>query len=85
VPDPPHFFPRNKVDPSLAAALARVAKQEPVLRADAVALRRQGDRVLVVGSNDDSHYYAAAELPRRWGYRWYLPTPSASASRTRRR
>src|SRR5688572_860927 len=40
-----------KVDPSLAAALAKVAKKEPVLRADAIALRRQGDRVLVVGTN----------------------------------
>ncbi|MFO0797384.1 MAG: DUF4838 domain-containing protein [Gemmataceae bacterium] len=63
-----------KVDPSLALALAKVAKKEPVLRADAIALRRQGDRVLVVGTNDDSHYYAAAELLRRWGCRWYLPT-----------
>ncbi len=64
-----------KIDPSLAAALAKVAKMEPVLRADAIALRRQGDRVLVVGTNDDSHYYAAVELLRRWGCRWYLPTP----------
>jgi hypothetical protein len=63
-----------KADPTLAEALAKVAKKEPVLRADAVALRRTGNRVLIAGTNDDSHYYAATELLRRWGCRWYLPT-----------
>lgn len=63
-----------KADPTLQAALNKVAKKDPVLRADAIALRRTGNRVLMAGTNDDSHYYAAAELLRRWGCRWYLPT-----------
>ncbi|MBM3979010.1 MAG: DUF4838 domain-containing protein [Planctomycetes bacterium] len=62
-----------KADPTLAAALAKVGK-DPVLRKDAIVLRRTGNRVLIAGTNDDSHYYAAAELLRRWGCRWYLPT-----------
>src|SRR5581483_3905096 len=61
-------------EPGLRQALERVAKKEPVLRADAIVLRRQGNRVYLAGTNDDSHYYAAAELLRRWGCRWYLPT-----------
>src|SRR3954468_15029947 len=61
-------------DPSLKQALAKVAKPNPTLRADAIVLRRAGNRVLVAGSNDDSHYYAAAELLHRWGCRWYMPT-----------
>jgi len=63
-----------KADPTLAQALAKVAKKDPVLRADAIVLRRTGNRILLAGTNDDSHYYAAAELLRRWGCRWYLPT-----------
>ena len=63
-----------KADPTLQQALAKVAKKEPVLRADAIALRRAGNRILIAGTNDDSHYYAATELLRRWGCRWYLPT-----------
>ncbi len=62
-----------KADPTLTAALAKVGK-EPVLRRDAIALRRTGNRIFIAGTNDDSHYYAAAELLRRWGCRWYLPT-----------
>lgn len=63
-----------KADPTLAAALEKAAKKRPVLRGDAIALRRTGNRVLIAGTNDDSHYYAVAELLRRWGCRWYLPT-----------
>jgi hypothetical protein len=63
-----------KADPTLAQALAKVGKKEPVLRGDAIALRRAGNRVLLAGTNDESHYYAAAELLKRWGCRWYLPT-----------
>jgi hypothetical protein len=63
-----------ETDPSLAAALAKVAKKEPVLRGDAIVIRRVGDRVLAAGANDECHYYAAMELLRRWGCRWYLPT-----------
>jgi Domain of unknown function (DUF4838)/Glycosyl hydrolases family 2, sugar binding domain len=61
-------------DPSLRTALERVAKKNPVLRADAIVLRRSGNRVYLAGSNDDSHYYAVAELLHRWGCRWYMPT-----------
>ena len=63
-----------KADPTLAQALAKVGKKEPVLRGDAIVLRRSGNRVCVAGTNDDSHYYAATELLWRWGCRWYLPT-----------
>lgn len=61
-------------DPSLRPALDKVAKKDPVLRADAIVLRRQGNRIYLAGTNDDSHYYAVAELLHRWGCRWYLPT-----------
>jgi hypothetical protein len=60
-------------EPSLAAALAKVAKAQPLLRADAIAIKRAGNRVFLAGTNDDSHYYAAVELLRRWGCRWYMP------------
>jgi hypothetical protein len=63
-----------QAEPALQQALDRVAKKDPVLRADAIVLRRQGNRVYLAGTNDDSHYYAAAELLHRWGCRWYLPT-----------
>jgi hypothetical protein len=75
--DAPHIIVGSaalKADPTLAGALARVAKKDPVLRADAIILRRTGNRILLAGTNDDSHYYAATELLRRWGCRWYLPT-----------
>ncbi len=61
-------------EPALRASLARVVRKDPVLRADAVALFRRGDRVFLAGSNDESHYYAVAEFLRRLGCRWYLPT-----------
>ena len=64
-----------ETEPALRAALAKVAKPNPVLRADAIVLRRQGNRVYLAGTNDDSHYYAVAELLTRWGCRWYLPGP----------
>lgn len=60
-------------DPSLKTALTKVAKANPVLRADAIVLKRDKNRVLLAGTNDDSHYYAVAELLRRCGCRWYLP------------
>ncbi len=53
-------------------ALRKVAKKDPVKRADAIVLRRSGNRVYLAGLNDDCHYYAVAELLRRWGCRWYL-------------
>ena len=42
-------------------------------RADAIVARRQGNRIYLAGANDDCHYYAVADLLRRWGCRWYLP------------
>lgn len=60
-------------DRSLAAELEKVAKPNPVLRADAIVLRRNNNRVYVAGNNDESHYYAVTELLSRWGCRWYLP------------
>lgn len=59
--------------PELAARLAAVARPAPVLRADAVALVRRGRQVFLAGTNDDAHYYAVAELLRRWGCRWFMP------------
>lgn len=61
-------------EPSLRGALAKVAKKDPVLRADAIVLRRRGNRLYVAGTNDESHYYAVADLLRRWGCRWFMPT-----------
>jgi hypothetical protein len=58
----------------LSARLQTVAKKNPVLRSDAIALECAPDGLYLAGSNDDSHYFAAAELMRRWGCRWYLPT-----------
>jgi len=63
-----------EADPSLKKSLDRVAKKDPTLRADAIVLRRDGNRVYLAGLNDDCHYYAVAELLERWGCRWYLPT-----------
>jgi hypothetical protein len=61
-------------DGSLNEALAKAAKKNPILRADAVVLKRRGNKLLIAGNNDESHYYAVAELLRRWGCRWYVPT-----------
>lgn len=58
----------------LRDALGAVLKKNPYLRTDGVVLRRQGHRVYLAGNNDASHYYAVAELLRRWGCRWYMPT-----------
>lgn len=63
-----------KADPSLRAALDRVQKKNPVARADAVVVRREGNRILLAGSNDESHYFAASWLLQHWGCRWYMPT-----------
>ena len=60
-------------DPSLKAALDKVAKPNPLLRADAVVVRRAGNRVYLAGTNDDSHYYAVATLLQMWGCRWFMP------------
>ena len=63
-----------KSQPKLNGILARVLKQQPVLRVDGIVIRREGNRVYVAGNNDLSHYFAAAELLRMWGCRWFVPT-----------
>ena len=60
--------------PGLQEALRAKAKSKPILRSDAVVLLREGGRVYLAGNNDPSHYYAAVELLRRWGCRWFMPT-----------
>jgi|694.fasta_scaffold10434_6 hypothetical protein len=61
-------------DPTIKIALEKVAKPNPVLRADAIVVRRTGNRIYLAGNNDDSHAYAVSEILHRWGCRWYLPT-----------
>jgi hypothetical protein len=60
-------------EPALQQMLAKAAKPNPTLKADAIAIKRNGNRVCIAGNNDGSHYYAVAELLRRWGCRWYMP------------
>lgn len=62
------------LEPQLLPKLNKVAKPNPVLRADAIALVRRQNRLYLAGLNDECHYYAVAELLSRWGCRWYLPT-----------
>ena len=63
-----------KADPSLKSELKKSVTRKPILRSDAIVLRRKSNRVYLAGSNDKSHYYAVAELLRLWGCRWYMPT-----------
>jgi hypothetical protein len=63
-----------KADKRLSAALKKVAKPQPMLRADAIIVKRDGNRIYLAGLTDDGHYHAVAELLERWGCRWYLPT-----------
>jgi len=63
-----------KADAGLAKALGKVAKEDPILRADAIVVSRKKNRVYLAGLTDDGHYHAVAELLHRWGCRWYVPT-----------
>jgi hypothetical protein len=63
-----------EAEPKLKDALAGVAKKNPSIRADAIAMKRAGNKIFLAGTNDDSHYYAVAQLLQDWGCRWYLPT-----------
>ena len=47
--------------PRLNERLQSVMKKNPVLRSDAVALDCSRDGIYLADSNDDSHYFAAAE------------------------
>ena len=62
------------LDPTLQEALGTVQKPRPVLRSDAIVLRRTTNRVYLAGNNPEAHAYAVSELLHRWGCRWYLPT-----------
>ena len=63
-----------KAKPALEAEIAAVLKKKPYLRSDGIAVKREGNRIYIAGNNDYSHYYAAAELLRKLGCRWYIPT-----------
>jgi hypothetical protein len=58
---------------TVKARLAAVVKAHPSLRADGVALLRDGNKIFLAGPNDESHYFAVAELLRAWGVRWFMP------------
>lgn len=62
------------LDPTLRETLGRIQKPNPVLRSDAIVLRRTANRLYLAGNNTDAHAYAVSELLHRWGCRWYLPT-----------
>ena len=61
-------------DPSLVQRLRAAAKKDPLVNADAIVLRRKGDRVYLAGNNDRAHAFAVSKLLQDWGCRWYLPT-----------
>ena len=63
-----------KAQPKLWGKLNGVLKKTPYLRTDGIVLSRDGNRVYLAGNNDLAHYFAAVELLRRWGCRWYIPT-----------
>lgn len=64
-----------KAKPELVQEIAAKLKKKPYLRADGIAVKRDGNRIYVAGNNDFSHYYAAVELLRELGCRWYIPSP----------
>lgn len=59
--------------PDLKQRLDGAVKKNPHLRTDGVTLLREGNKVFVAGNNDEAHYFAAAELLRLWGVRWFMP------------
>src|SRR5208283_4605571 len=60
-------------NPRLAERLQGTLKKKPILRADGIALLREGNKLFLAGANDESHYFAVAELLRAWGVRWFMP------------
>lgn len=63
-----------KAEPVLQKALDKVAKKNPVLHADAIVVKRDGNRVYMAGTDDDCHYFAMVHLLNQWGCNWYLPS-----------
>jgi hypothetical protein len=68
-----------QAEPALLNALDGVVKKNPAVRADAVVVRRTGNRIYLAGTNDESHYFAVSWLLQHWGCRWYLPTDFGEA------
>ena len=63
-----------KANPGLVKRPKKVAKPDPILRADAIVAERDGNRIYPAGLTPDGHVHAVVELLHRWGCRWYLPT-----------
>ena len=63
----------RRAKPELYDRLQSVLKKKPFFRADGIVLQREGGRVYLLGSNDESQYFAVAELLRAWGVRWFMP------------
>jgi len=59
--------------PELRAVLAEKLKKHPYIRTDGIVLHREGKRIYLAGDNDESDYFAVAELLRAWGVRWFMP------------
>src|SRR5829696_6653803 len=68
-----------QAEPALRSALEAVQKRNPVVRADAVVVRRIGNRIYLAGTNDEAHYFAVSWLLQKSGCRWYLPTDFGEA------
>src|SRR6266536_3020513 len=58
--------------PDLRAALASLVKKSPYLRSDGIVLRREANRVYVAENGDEAQYFAAAELLRQCGEKWFM-------------
>jgi len=63
-----------KAKPELMQRLNKVAKKNPVVRADAIVALRDGNRVYLAGLTDENQYHAVSYLLQAWGCRWYMPT-----------
>ncbi|HOQ82068.1 MAG TPA: hypothetical protein PLL89_03300, partial [bacterium] len=63
-----------KENPQLQKKIDAVKKKNPVLRADAIVIKTDGNRVYLAGSNEESNCSAVAEILRRWGCRFFMPT-----------
>lgn len=59
--------------PDLRSRIATVLKPNPAIRSDGIVLLREGNMVYIAGNSDEAHYFAVAELLRRWGVRWFMP------------
>lgn len=61
-------------DSSLQRRLQSAAKKNPIVNADAVIVRRDGNHLYLAGNNDRAHYFAVSKLLQDWGCRWYMAT-----------